>query len=217
MLGHTHIAYGAAFAALSVHYGVAEPTVAFFLGVQIGSLAPDIDHPQAMISKGTTSLVGKSGLFSHRGFTHSIEGILTGYLLMLYVLPWVGHLIDAGLLWVLGADSKVGETYVSTLSSVQGFLGTGFAWGFLIGCISHSFIDLFNKPGILLSSLFNFRFNFIGRITRINTGTYAELAFMILGIVITFWIDLKTGLLSLLIAVIFWYLIGKPGFPKFRV
>src|SRR5690606_30260319 len=104
MMGHTHIAYGAMFSALAVHFGYAEPTIAFFLGAQIGSLAPDIDHPSAMISKGTTSLIGKSGLFSHRGFTHSIEGIATGYLLALYALPFIGNILHQFILWVLGNE-----------------------------------------------------------------------------------------------------------------
>jgi hypothetical protein len=217
MMGHTHIAYGAMFSALSVHFGIAEPTVAFFLGAQIGSLAPDIDHPSAMISKGTTSLIGKSGLFSHRGFTHSIEGIAVMYLMAMYLLPILGTTLNGFISWVLGAETQFGSYWHDLIVNGGKFLGTGFAWGFLIGCISHSFIDLFNKPGILLSSIFRLRFTLIGQITRIGTGSYMELAFGILGMFITYYVDMKSALLALAIYIGFWLLIGKPGFPKFRV
>src|SRR5690606_27273152 len=185
---------------------IADPSIAFFLGTQIGSLSPDIDHPSAMISNHTTSLIGKSRIFSHRGFTHSIEGIICMYLVVSYVIPWIAMLTASSFKWMLGGDVKLVLLLEQAFTNVGTVLGQGFGLGFLIGCISHSFIDLFNPQGILLSSLLRIRLTIIGKITRITTGTYAELLFGIVGILITYKINPISAALATLVTVGFWLL-----------
>jgi inner membrane protein len=69
-------------------------SIAFFLaGSIIGSLLPDIDHPNSYIGKKT---FGMFSFFKHRGFTHSLLFSLLLFIL-LYFLP-INVFFNIGLL-----------------------------------------------------------------------------------------------------------------------
>jgi len=218
MMGHTHFTFGALFAAVAVNTGHAEPTVAFFLGSLIGSLAPDLDHPQAMLSKKIPLSGATIGFLRHRTLTHSLVGLAIAYSIGKYLVPLL-----LSKLWSLLMTSLPGQ--VDTLLQIQDlsatYFGSGFLWGFMLGYISHIFIDLFNPMGVQLFYPFEFLPN-RGWVNPpfglgIGTGTIWELMFAVVSLLITTYVSPMTGLSVGILVFIFWYLIGKPGLPRYRL
>lgn len=122
---------------------------------QIGGIFPDIDQPTAPLwrnlpvgrwfGKAFDKLIG-----GHRFLTHSAVGVvLTGWL-----FHWLFHLLnliipkmDAHIVW----------------------------WAFMIGVVSHLFMDLFTKEGIPLLLPIPIRFGFPPlKALRLTTGKLGE-------------------------------------------
>jgi len=137
----THVAGGVALGyvlynnvdALS-HYVNDSPTfMVATAGLVIGSLMPDIDIKTSYLSQ-KTKLVSffTSKLFKHRGYTHSIVGVLTFSLLLFFIMEALGF--------------SDGSTKLFTLS-------------FMIGMISHVVLDMFTWSGVKLFYPYDKRVN----------------------------------------------------------
>jgi inner membrane protein len=85
MMSKTHVAIGVAYGtALIPAVQRGEFTLEQFglimIGLVIGSLLPDLDHPQSVISRQIPIIGGViSGLTRHRGLLHSILGVILFY------------------------------------------------------------------------------------------------------------------------------------------
>lgn len=218
MMGHTHFTFGALFAATAVHLGHAEPTVAFFMGAQLGSLAPDLDHPSALLSKKIPMSAYTIGLLKHRTLTHSIFGMAIVYALGKYLFPVLWSWIYP---WLLDQAAGYAVQIESARQYLAGLLGDGFLWGFMIGYASHIIIDLFNPMGVQLFYPFDFLPN-KGWVHPpfgwgIKTGSIWELVFTVVSLVAATFIEPKVGMMTAAIAIAFWYVIGKPGLPRYRL
>lgn len=70
--------------------------LSFFAGAVVGSLVPDLDHPQAFLNK-RARISSPLTLFSHRGFTHSF---LFAFLVVGILLAGgVWESVSMGLFW----------------------------------------------------------------------------------------------------------------------
>lgn len=116
MMGRTHVIIGTAFGA-SVLPAVAngnytyEQYMMLVCGLVIGSLLPDLDHPQSVISRAIPIVGGIiSRLTRHRGLLHSILGMVLFYLLLKIGIPviTVNQSISAQLVGMAGAGLLVG-------------------------------------------------------------------------------------------------------------
>ncbi|MFQ5474383.1 MAG: metal-dependent hydrolase [Candidatus Nanoarchaeia archaeon] len=72
MMFHTHLAFGLLAALLSNYVLTPERALLFFALVLLGSLLPDVDHPDSFLGKRTKIF---ALLFEHRGFLHSIYAV----------------------------------------------------------------------------------------------------------------------------------------------
>lgn len=125
MTGRTHLTIGVAVGLAIAEYSGATPrdTVLLVLAAAVGSLLPDIDHRQSMLS-GWIPGSGLVGLFvRHRGITHSI-------LFCVIAAP----LISFGLRSVTGA----------------GLNPTTHGIALLLGGISHLAADMLTPAGVPL-------------------------------------------------------------------
>lgn len=218
MMGHTHFTFGALFAASAVQMGYAEPTVAFFLGAQLGSLAPDLDHPSALLSKKVPLSGATIGLLRHRTLTHSILGLAIVYALGVHVFPPLTSWLYS---WILHSFPEYASAIQGLNGTLEGFLGGGFLWGFILGYISHIAIDLFNPQGVQLFYPFDILPN-KGWVNPpfgwgIRTGSIWELIFTVSCLVVATYIDPLVGGITAVVVVIFWYIIGRPGLPRYKL
>jgi len=138
--------------------------VAAVLANQIGGIAPDIDQPTAPFWRNLPiggmfgKLIGRT-LGGHRFLSHSLLGLaLFGFLtkaLLAFLHPIMPH-VDVSLVW----------------------------WAFMIGMVSHLFMDSFTKEGVpwLLPIPFKFGFPPLRRM-RVTTGKGVE-KFIILPLLI---------------------------------
>lgn len=218
MMGHTHMTFGALFAAVAVTTGHAEPTIAFFLAAQVGSLTPDLDHPQALLSKKIPLSSVTVGLLRHRTLTHSLVGLTLAYGIAKYIIPlfllWLGS-------FILSLLPEYNTELISIANTISNFLGEGFLWGFMLGYISHIVIDLFNPMGVQLFYPFDFLPN-KGWVNPpfglgIGTGTIWELIFTVSSLIILMYLNPLAGAIVALVVVVFWFIIGKPGVPRYRL
>ncbi|TCJ98270.1 UNVERIFIED_ORG: LexA-binding, inner membrane-associated putative hydrolase [Anoxybacillus amylolyticus] len=102
----------------------------FFLGCLLGAVFLDIDHPNSFIGrrmKVTSFLVHQT--FGHRGWTHSLSFVL-GFGVLLYIGTF--------------ALSPILQDF--SLKQVILF----FAKGWIIGMVSHLFLDMMTKGGVPL-------------------------------------------------------------------
>jgi len=135
------------------------------LANQLGGIAPDIDQPTAplwrnlpvgkVVGKGFDKLLG-----GHRFLTHSLLGLaLFGFLLHLllgFLHPVMPH-ANAGYIW----------------------------WAFMIGMVSHLFMDTLTKEGVpwLLPLPFKIGFPPV-RALRISTGKLGETLLVFPGLLV---------------------------------
>lgn len=100
--------------------------------LKLGSIFPDIDCPQSYIGK-KFHILSKiiNNKFHHRGFTHSA--------LFIYFLIFLSLLIN--ILF------KLFYPYIFVFLDVYIFI---IFYGFILGCISHILLDMFNSSGVCL-------------------------------------------------------------------
>lgn len=104
----------------------------YIVSLYLGSLFPDIDHPKSYLGS-KLSIISKfiSSKFAHRSFTHSI--LLIYCLILLFTL--------------IGIILKIFYPYI--YSAINIYLFT-IECGFVIGCLSHIFFDMFNPSGVCI-------------------------------------------------------------------
>lgn len=156
MLGKTHklggIATGfVAATAMSVYSPYMQQHI--FLGIPliaggwVGGLMPDIDHPNSTMGRRLWFLSRPiNKIFGHRGFTHTILGLILstlGIFLLSFLVP-------------------PAQTYISELITM-------FAIGYGLGYANHLFLDSLNPTGTPLFFPFTSK-SF--RLARIPTGKY---------------------------------------------
>lgn len=107
---------------------------AVLLASQLGSIIPDIDHPNSFVGKHFKTLSKSfNTLFGHRGMFH--------YPIFLLCIIVIMHF-----------------SY-NSLPEDWRYLYVLFCKGFVIGYISHIFLDLFNSKGVkLLKPIINYNF-----------------------------------------------------------
>lgn len=121
MLGKYHLAFGISSAvaaeAIATQFGVQiEEPVIFIACSAIGSLVPDIDHPESMVGRITPLISnGINSLFGHRTITHDI--LLMGLLFIASVI--VRNPIFFGIMF-----GVMGHLFL------DGFTKQGVAWNY---------------------------------------------------------------------------------------
>lgn len=137
MMGKTHIIIGVTFGlGLLPAVSRGDYTTGQFLftmsGLTIGSLLPDIDHPQSIIARQIPLVGGLVGnLAGHRGFFHSIMGIASIFVLLATL---VGFSTDS--LSALGIDT--------------GQIPLHFVAGMFVGYFLHIMADMLTVSGVKL-------------------------------------------------------------------
>jgi len=73
---YTHLLAGVLLYFLLLYFKIIEPNITLLMTIALGSLLPDIDHPNSYINNQlrVTKPIGRT--IRHRGFTHSIEFII---------------------------------------------------------------------------------------------------------------------------------------------
>lgn len=158
MMAKTHIISGLLVGGLMLQspmLTVDNPAV-FVVAAGLGSLLPDIDHPQSLIAQ-FIPIVGAfiSRLVSHRGFFHSVFGSIVIFFIMGMVIP----------------DFKESYTLTENNLTVGGY---ATVWhGLLLGYWVHILGDLLTVSGVKL--LYPAGWNI--RIPIFRTGGIGELLF----------------------------------------
>ena len=152
MMAKTHMLTGFAYG-VAVYPAVArgdytiEQYALVMVGLVIGSLLPDIDHPHSLISQFIPIVGGvMSRLTKHRGLFHSIVGVVLVYAVLVLVSQYVNR---------------------ATHSQLQYF----FVAGALIGYVLHIIGDVLTVSGVQLFYPLRYRV----RIPVIRTNGYREL------------------------------------------
>jgi len=147
MMATTHIAAGAASAALAAaSLSASGPQLVLMLGGGVlGSLLPDIDHPQSSFGRRVLPVsMTLAAIFGHRGITHSLLAV-------------------AGVSWLIW--------YAMSAMSVHPGLYVPFAIGLGVGYLSHLAGDWMTNSGVPL--LWPSKRRFVSPI-RIFTGDAIE-------------------------------------------
>jgi len=108
MMAGSHMVVGAALWAVTAKLGGGNPAEPEALGAAVlGSLLPDIDHPQSWAGRKMRAIsVPLSLVVGHRGITHSAIAVVTGLaLLMVMGMGWMAAPVVVGYLSHLLADS----------------------------------------------------------------------------------------------------------------
>lgn len=106
--------------------------ILYVYSLYIGSLFPDIDHPKSYIGRRFPIISHViTTKFGHRGFMHS--------LLLIYCLIIVSFLINIVLKVFYPHLYSIINIYIQTIEC-----------GFVLGCLSHMFFDMFNKSGVCI-------------------------------------------------------------------
>ena len=155
MMGKTHLITGIL---LASHIGAGNPTdlyMSFMLGTAIGSLLPDVDHPQAMISR-FVPVVGQviRAVTTHRGFFHSAMGVVSIATFLILIQPFV----------------SVREDQYYIIST-----------GLIIGMILHIAMDAMTNRGVQLLWPFEWRFS----LGLMSTGGILEFTFLMIVIIVS--------------------------------
>lgn len=178
MMGRTHIIIGisAGVAYLpAVTQGELMPGQFGFImvGLVIGSLLPDIDHPHSLISQ-QLPIVGRviSALTRHRGLFHSILGVLV----MAGLSAW----------WSVGIAQGLTSLGIQNAPEATHHIGLGL----MIGYILHILADMITVRGVRLF----YPLKFTVRIPLFSTGGFRE---WLLGLALMFgWVLRIVTLLS---------------------
>lgn len=132
MLYKTHIAGGLALGyimfnkipMLEADIGQSKILIIITSGLILGSLFPDIDHKNSYLSRKIKPLSYiTSRIFKHREFTHSIVGTISIYYLLYLIL------------------GKINIEYIYKDMFIRAFI---------IGVISHIFLDMMTISGVVL-------------------------------------------------------------------
>ncbi len=108
MMAGSHMVVGAALWAVTAKLGGGNPAEPQALGAAVlGSLLPDIDHPQSWAGRKMRAVsVPLSLLVGHRGITHSAVAVVAGLALLLVMgMGWMAAPVVVGYLSHLLADS----------------------------------------------------------------------------------------------------------------
>ncbi len=108
MMAGSHMVVGAALWAVTAKLGGGNPAEPGALGAAVlGSLLPDIDHPQSWAGRKMRAIsVPLSLLVGHRGITHSAVAVVAGLALLLVMgMGWMAAPVVVGYLSHLLADS----------------------------------------------------------------------------------------------------------------
>jgi len=141
----------------------------FLVSIAVGSLLPDIDHPQSVIARFIPIIgipIGR--LVSHRGFFHSLFGITVVFTLLGMALPGFK------------------DSY--TLVNGVDVWGIAVLWhGLLIGYFLHIVCDMLTVSGVKILYPFHWKI----RIPLMRTGGIVEFFFRWLMLVCILLIGLK--------------------------
>lgn len=154
MIARTHLAIGATYALSALpalEAGIFTPLQfgLLFAGILIGSLLPDIDHPQSLISRKLLPLGWiTQRLTTHRGFTHSILGAFVLFILLTFTFGFIKEAV--------GSDDPF-------------FMASGI----LIGFALHLLADFSTYAGIRLA--YPLKINF--KLMLVRTGGTFETIF----------------------------------------
>ncbi|POB09683.1 metal-dependent hydrolase [Sulfobacillus sp. hq2] len=182
MLGKTHIVagVGAAVTTAALIHAAVTPDLVILGG--LGGLAPDLDHPQALLTRhllgaSTASSVARStGWVRHRGVAHSVVALmLTTWILLPWGAAGVGRLLLA-----LGA----GIGHPGWISALDHIWGPGLRIGWGAGYASHMLVDILNTKGVQWFWPLNLWIK--SPIPNITVGTWPETVFrwgLIMGLV----------------------------------
>ena len=161
MIGRTHVAGGvlAAEATWTASHGMTPQTMLLVgAAAVLGSILPDIDHPQSLIaSSSLTSRVAATTVYAvtrHRGITHT-----TVFAGGISFLCW----------WLL-------TKYTAVLGAQQ------ISYGLCAGMLSHLILDSLNEKGIMWLWPFSAKHISIG---GIRTGSFVETIFRLILVVIS--------------------------------
>ncbi|AEW04707.1 Protein of unknown function DUF457, transmembrane [Sulfobacillus acidophilus DSM 10332] len=150
MLAKTHIVAGvtaATVVAVVTHHPLS-PAVLISGG--LAGLAPDLDHPQALMTRkipGASLIAGaaqQSGLIRHRGVLHSI--------LFLWLTGWIGwRALTTAMshgLWAIAVMLHLTSLMLAGIHAWQhGWLAGGL-WAWYAGYGSHLLVDSWNTTGV---------------------------------------------------------------------
>lgn len=155
MMGKTHVVIGVSYGLAVASASTISPVqvVSMISGLVIGSLLPDIDHPQSIITR-QVPLIGwtVSKIAGHRGLLHSILGVL----LLFVVVGFLSSSLIAGVS-VLTFDVKDVVMY--------------FSGAIIAGYILHIIADMLTVSGVKLF----YPFKTTVRFPIFTTGGIAEL------------------------------------------
>lgn len=145
MTGQTHIVAGVAAAAVVATVTHHSLTPALIVCGGLGGLAPDLDHPEALLTRHVPGMswvvrMGQvAGWWRHRGLWHS----LLFWIGTLILVPVLGRLMLHGL-WAVG----VGLGHPEGVTWLRHLWGSGSDWGWGAGYLSHMLIDTWNTTGV---------------------------------------------------------------------
>lgn len=118
-------------------------------GLAIGSLFPDIDISGSYLSRRLRLLsFFTSKLFKHRGFTHSIVGVGTFSIFLIFIMK------------MLGFSHSVTQL---------------FSFSFMVGMISHVLLDLITWKGVTLFYPYSKRIHLGGFRSNLMSSPLSEL------------------------------------------
>lgn len=145
----THLAIGFLVGLLSMHYLHPQNQILFMVLILLGSLLPDIDHPNSTIGRKTKII---ALLFEHRGFFHGFLSIIPLLFLLSFVLTkiqlvavalgYASHLLSDALTiegimplhpltrWRLRGFLRTGATYETVILVALVVLDAMMLWKF---------------------------------------------------------------------------------------
>ena len=146
MMAKTHIAagvVGAVVVSTLLHHTVT-PAIVVLGG--IGGLAPDLDHPEALLTRHllgvrqASAVAQETGLLRHRGFAHSVVALVLSTVIL---LPFLGLMMAHA---TLALAVLVG--HASWVTALWRLWGTGNRIGWAAGFASHMVVDILNTKGV---------------------------------------------------------------------
>ena len=184
MMGKTHMAFSGGVCGL-LWVAAAHPSSPVDAGLMVatttfGGLLPDIDHPQATISRKNIIFGALSRLISafpwgkHRRVVHTIPFCILFGIVGFLLTRFVGQFVMLGINEA-PVDLNINGGEVTHIAILVGM-------GFLIGAFGHLLADMCNKEGVmLLWPVSKKRISFL----PITTSSPLETAFFIATIVVT--------------------------------
>lgn len=196
MLGKTHIVAGVGAAVVGAALLHASITPDLVVMGGLGGLAPDLDHPQALLTRhvlgasAVSSVARSTGWVRHRGVAHSLVAlILTTWILLPLGAEGIGRVMLA-----LGA----GIGHPNWIVALDHLWGPGLRIGWGAGYASHMFVDILNTKGVQWFWPLNIWIK--SPIPNITVGTWPEAVFrwgLIIGVAVWHpWLGVLTAVAS---------------------